>query len=251
MTQSSNAKLNVSLDYRWISVALVAVIAVMLFVWKPWEAKTTDRTIDVTGQTTVSARPDKFVFYPSYQFVNSDKKAAIKQMSSKSDEIVSALKKLGVADKDIKTNSSSWSYPVYDNIRGGEGSATYTLQLTVTVGSDDLVQKVQDYLLGTSPSGTISPQATFSENKRKELENRARSEASKDARKKAEESAKNLGFRLAAVKAVVDGTGFSGIYGFDGGATAERLTDSAKPSLSVQPGENDLTYTVTVTYYIR
>src|SRR5688572_7232083 len=107
MSQSSNAqKLNISLDYRWISIGLVAVIAVMLFVWKPWTAKATDRTIDVTGQTTVSARPDEFVFYPTYEFKSGEKQAAIKQMSAKSDELVAALKKLGVADKDIKTNSN-------------------------------------------------------------------------------------------------------------------------------------------------
>ena len=250
MSQSSNAqKLSVSLDYRWISIGLVAVIAVMLFVWKPWVAKATDRTIDVTGQTTVSARPDEFVFYPSYEFKNGDKQAAIKQLSAKSDELVSALKKLGVADKDIKTNSSSWSYPIYAN--GTASDPTYTLQLTVTVGSDELVQKVQDYLLGTSPSGSISPQATFSEKKRKELENQARGEASKDARKKAEESAKNLGFKIAAVKSVVDSSGFGGIYPATGYAVDLKAEDSARASLAVQPGENDLTYTVSVTYYIK
>ncbi len=250
MSDSPSAqKLSVSLDYRWISIGLVAVIAVMLFVWKPWGAKTSDRTIDVTGQTTVSARPDEFVFYPSYQFENSDKQTAVKQMTAKSNELVSALKKLGVPDKGIKTNSSSWSYPIYAN--GTESDPTYTLQLTVTVGSDDLAQKVQDYLLGTSPSGTVTPQANFSENKRKELENEARGKASQDARKKAEQSAENLGFKLGAVKAVNDGSGFGISYPATGYGFDMKVEDSARASMTIQPGENELSYSVTVTYYIR
>jgi uncharacterized protein YggE len=160
---------------------------------------------------------------------------------------VAKLKQLGVADKDIKTNSGGWSYPKYDS---NYSTATYTLSLTITVGTDTLAQKVQDYLLTTSPSGTISPQANFSDQKRKQIEDQARDTASKDARKKAEQSAKNLGFKLAAVKTVNDGAGFDGIYPAAGYATDQK--DAAgRSSLTIQPGENDLTYTVTVAYYIK
>src|SRR5690606_508221 len=133
----------------WISLALLIAIVVMLIIWKPWAgAGTSDRTIDVTGEATVSARPDEFVFNPAYEFTNADKDAALEQLSSKSDEIVGELKGLGVADSDIKTNSDSWSFPIRDR---GEGSTTYTLRLTITTKDEDLTQKVQDYLVSTSP----------------------------------------------------------------------------------------------------
>lgn len=245
-------KLQLSLDFRWISLVLLAAIVGMLLMWKPWQDdKATDRTLDVTGKATVSARPDEFVFYPTYDFKNSDKDAALKQLTAKSNEVVDGLKKLGVADKDIKVNSDSWSYPVYD-LRGGSQTSTYTLRLTITTGSEALTQKVQDYLVGTTPSGSISPQATFSEKKLKEVEAEGRDEATKDARAKAEQSANNLGFKLARVKTVQDGSGFNDIYLY--GAEQKALdsgTSSRSPSLPVQPGENELTYTVTVTYYIK
>src|SRR5690349_16729074 len=115
-TDANAQKLQLSLDYRLIALVLAGVIVVMLFIWKPWSTHVaTNRTIDVTGQATVSARPDEFVFYPSYEFKNSDKQAALKALSTKSDQLVTALKKMGVADKNIKTNSSGWSYPVYDS----------------------------------------------------------------------------------------------------------------------------------------
>ena len=251
MSEPSPAqKLNLSLDYRWISLGLAAVVVAMLFVWKPWTAKATDRTIDVTGTATVSATPDEFVFYPTYEFTNADKTKALEQMTSKSEEVVSGLKKLGVDDKDIKTNSDSWSYPLM-KLEDGSQRSTYTLRLTVTTNEEKLTQKVQDYLVSTTPTGTISPQATFSEKKRKEVENQGRLEASKDARKKAEESAQNLGFKIAAVKTVNDGSGYGGVFPTDSRAVTMEASDSFSSSLIVQPGENDLTYTVTVTYYIK
>ncbi len=246
-----NTNMSLSLDYRMVVAALVAVIVVMLFLWKPWQpTKTTDRTVEVTGQATLSAKPDEFAFYPSYEFKNADKQAALAALSAKSSEIVAELKKLGVADKDIKTNSDGWSYAIYND---GNDVPVYNLRLTVTVASDALVQKVQDYLVTTSPEGSISPAANFSDKKRKELEDKARDEASKDARSKAEKSAENLGFKISAVKKVNDGSGFGGgIPYFDNKALATmEASADARTSLTVQPGENDLSYSVTVTYFIK
>ncbi len=247
----SRRKLNISLDYRLISIVLLAVIAAMLFAWRPWNAsKTSDRTIDVTGTATVSARPDEFIFYPAYEFKNVDKDAALEQMTAKGNEVVAGLKNLGVEDKDIKTNSDAWAYPTAVRGEGGSNETTYTLRLTVTVRNDELAQKVQDYLVSTTPTGTISPQATFSEAKRKEIETQAREDAIKDARRKAEQSAKDLGFKLADVKTVNDASGF-GTYPIFNGLIAETRDNIASTSLSIRPGENKLTYSVTVTYYIK
>lgn len=151
-----------------------------------------------------------------------------------------------MADKNIKVNSDSWSYPVYESMGSGP---VYTLRLTVTTQTDALTQKVQDFLVSTTPTGSISPQATFSEAKLKQVEAQGRDEATKDARKKAEQSAENLGFRLGAVKTVNDGAGFGGVYPLAGRDIA--VSDKSASSLPVLPGENELTYSVTVTYYIK
>lgn len=244
-------KMNVVLDLRVVVLVLLAVIAAMLLLWKPWASKAAgDRTVEVKGEATITAKPDKFVFYPSYEFKNADKAAALADVSKKSDEIVSKLKGLGVTEKDIKTTSSGYDYPVYKE--SGAQTPTYNLQLTVTVGDLEKAQEVQDYLVTTAPMGSVSPQATFSEKKRKELEAQARDLATKDARAKADQMAKNVGFKVGAVKAISEDQGFSAMplearsLAMDaGGSTA------ASASLNVQPGENELPYTVTVTYYIR
>jgi uncharacterized protein YggE len=249
MDTKNTTRMSFTLDLRAIVGVLLLVIIVMFALWQPWMPKGDDRTIEVTGQAKVTASPDEFVFSPSYQFMNADKQAALTQVAAKSDEIVKKLKELGVKDSGIKTNTSGYDYPVY---KENTKTATYTLGLTITVSNKELAQKVQDYLVTTSPSGAVTPYANFSDSKRAELENQARDKATKDARSKAEQSAKNLGFALAAVKTVNDGAGFGGImYPYARGGAELQAMDTSAKQITIQPGENDLTYTVTVTYFVR
>lgn len=247
-TQGKQSK-GMVLDYRVVIGVLLVVLVAMTAMWRPWEqqidAKT--RTVSVTGQAKLTAEPDEYVFTPSYQFKNADRKMALGELSKKNDEVVKKLKELGVADSKIKTNSGGYDYPVYD--KNNTSTPTYTLQFTVTVDAKDLAQKVQDYLLTTSPSGSVSPQVTFSDAKRTELENKARDAATKDARSKAEQSAQNLGFTIGQVKSVTDGTNFGRVYPVQDGISAG--AGSSSDSLSLQPGENDLTYQVSVVYFLK
>lgn len=247
-TTSSSNRLSLTIDLRLVVGALLLVIAVMFFIWKPWSnAPAESRTVEVTGEAKVTAKPDEFVFYPNYQFTNADKNVALAALNKKSDEVVTKLKELGVQESKIKTNSSGYDYPLY--VQEGSGDVTYTLQITVVTASLEAAQKVQDYLLTTTPTGSVSPQAGFSDSKRKELENKAREQATKDARAKVERMSDNLGFKIGEVKSVTDGSGFNTlpIRGREMAATA---VDDAK-SLAVMPGENDLNYSVTVEYFIK
>jgi uncharacterized protein len=245
---------------RWILAGLTTALVLAMVSITIMAVKLADgsggeaRTVSVTGEATLKATPDEYVFYPSYNFTNPDKDAALKELTAKSDEITAGLKKAGVADSAIKTNSSGYDSPVYlesQPIR--KENATYTLQLTVTVDNKELSQKVQDYLVSTSPTGGVSPQADFSDKKRKQLESQARDEATKDARSKADQQAKNLGFKVGKVQSVDDGSGFGGgVRPFDTKASPAIAEDSATSTqLSVQPGENELSYSVTVVYTIK
>jgi len=247
--KKSKKSFNLILDYRVVVGVLLVIIAVMLFFWKPWEPQIAaqSRTIDVVGQAKVTAAPDEFTFTPAYDFKNASREAALGDLSKKSEEIVKKLKELGVADNKIKTNSDGYDYPTYD--KQDSTTPTYTLRLTIVVNNKETAQKVQDYLVSTSPTGAISPQLTFSDTKRKELEDKARDEATKEARSKAEQSAKNLGFTLGEIKSVNDGTNFGGIYPLSGeGAPSDSMQSS---KLNLQPGENDLTYQVSVVYFVK
>ncbi len=247
-TQPPKKQLKLSLDLRLVVVILLIVIIAMLAIWRPWDGGTSDRTISVTGEAVVSAEPDEYIFQPNYQFESPNKEVALGELTKKSEAVVAELKKLGVEDNKIKTNSNGYDLPVFREPSSDQNKqATYNLSLTVTISNKELAQKVQNYLLTTAPTGGVSPQVTFSDAKQRELENDARDQATQDARKKAEQSANNLGFKLGKVKEVSDSPGFD-IFPLRGGATSS-AEDTTK--LSLQPGQNDLNYSVTVVYFVR
>lgn len=261
---SSNRKLTLAIDARLIIVLLVLVIAVMTAVWQPWRGTrraANDRTIQVTGQATVKEEPDEYQFSPYYEFKDASKDVANKSANDKSAEVVTELKKLSVEDKHIKTSITNYGGYKPDGTYNND-TFTYTLAVSVVVNAKDQAQRVQDYLNTTSPQGVITPYATFSESKRKQVEATARDDATKDARSKAEQSAKNLGFKIGDVKVVEDGQGFGGIaYSGETAVApmpATMAVDSSGGSTSaissvgaIMPGQNDLSYSVTVTYYLR
>jgi uncharacterized protein len=254
MNPERSNKLTLSLDLRWVVIALLLVIIAMLAFWKPWQAKAdASRTIEVTGEASVKAEPDEYDFNPLYQATATTKQAAIDELNKKSTDLIAKLKELGVSDKQIKSNVNGYDQ-LYDRDTK-DNPVSYTLSLTITVTSREQAQKVEDYLTTTAPQGSVTPYPTFSDKKRKELESQARDEATKEARKKADQSAKNLGFKVGKVKAVSDGAGFGGptpLAGEKGLMMSTDATSGVSTSrLAVQPGENDLQYSVTVVYYLK
>lgn len=254
-TQSQRHTLTLRLDLRWIVALLLLVIIIMTALWQPWKPSTgaNSRTITVSGEATVKAEPDEFVFSPTYTITNSDREAALKLMADKTTELTNGLKATGVQDNQIKSNIDSYSREIYYPTKPGE-TPSYSLQLTITVNQRQQAQKVQDYLAKTTPTGTITPYANFSDTKRKQLESEARNLATKDARSKADQSAGNLGFKIGSVKSVSDGSGFGNQPCSNGICFAEdrAVTSSDTPSqIGVQPGQNSLQYSVSVEYYLR
>jgi uncharacterized protein YggE len=226
----------------------IAIIAGLVYMWRP--VQKTDagnqRTITVTGEAEITAEPDEYAFRPEYVVNAASRQAALKVMSTKTNEVVAKLKDLGVANNKITTDSYGYdSY--YDTTQ-----QTYRTYLKIIVSDKALAQKVQDYLLTTSPQGSVTPSADFSESTQHKLESEARDKATKDARAKAEQSARNLDFKLSKVKAFEDNQrdGFGPITKGANSASADTGAGSS-PSLQIQAGENKVTYQVKVTYYLK
>jgi uncharacterized protein YggE len=249
----SPSRRQITIPGFWQTATLLLLIAlvVAVFMWKPWEPniKAGERTIAVTGSATISATPDEYKFSPYYRLTAASKEAAVKALTSKSNEITKQLKSLGVSDNDIKTNSNGYDY----YYATANGNTTYNLNIDITVNEAKLAQKVQDYLLTTSPTGTITPYVSFSKEKEQQLQDKARNKAEENARKQADQSAKTLGFKVGSVKSVKDGD-LGSIRPFYNdiavGASAAR-NESSAPHLQLQPGQNDLSYSVRVVYYIH
>lgn len=243
-------KLKLSLDLRWLVLALLAVIAGMLAFWRPWQSVASGRSIDVTGQAMVEAEPDEYVFNPVFEKSGRDQAALKDEVADLVDEAISALKALGVEDKDIKL--SAYGGDNYYYVYPGERDGTYRVSatLTITSKSRDMAQTIQDYLDTTSASGQLTPVVQFSEDKNRELESQARQEAIADARAKAEHSASLLGARLGKVLEVSETPGFD-IFPVASRAEIAQDGGGNSQSLPVQPGLNQFNYNVNVKFEIR
>ena len=64
MKQNITVKIN-----AWIICGILLLTNLLsIIIWQPWStAKLSERTITVTGTTTIKAEPDQFVFSPYYQ----------------------------------------------------------------------------------------------------------------------------------------------------------------------------------------
>ena len=246
--QKNTHKIKLSFDLRWVMVFLVSVIVALVFSWHPWHRThmASDRTVSVSGDTTIKAEADEFAFSPSYVFTGNNQPDLIARADSKKVELVKKLVTLGVEEKRIKIDTYGYDtspYPVSQE----DGQLSYTLYLSFSVSGKELASTIEDYIQSSGATGAITAVPQFSREKATELQDKARVEAMKDARKKAEQSAKELGFDLGDVKKVEDGQFpvYPGVY-YDTKASV-----SSETGQGVYPGLNEYSYTVTVEYYIK
>ncbi len=234
-----------TVSWRLLAIVLLIIIAVMLAIWRPWQAGTSaGRTITVTGEATVSAEPDELVFYPSFTI------ATTQDLAARANELTAGLKALGVEDKAIRTNASAYE-KYYDLTRlpGSAPEEEITLQFTITLNDKELAQKVQDYLVSQKASGQITPQGSFSDEKRKQLQDEATEKAAADARTRAEKMAANLGAGIGKVVKVSESQGY-GIYPMENGIR-DMVASSADASMPINQGENDFTYQLQAEYELK
>lgn len=254
-TNPPGKKFTLSMNYSFICVLLLVVIGVMLFFWKPWSHTTAvTRKISVTGTATIKAVPDEYQLSPYFEFDNADRAKNTADATAMGSQVTAKLKELGVKDTQIK--SSTNSYDKFIGYSPSSDATTASLQLayTITLGSKDTAQKVQDYFLGLNAKGQISPQATFSEAKSKILQAQAQSKAVEDAKAKGEKTASEVGAKLGKVITIKnDGSGDTNPCGYGGLCMGASLatSDAKAESIPVQSGENEFSSSVLVEYELR
>lgn len=238
----------ITINFRLVSLLLLIVIGVMLMIWRPW-GTLNSRTVTVSGEATVKAAPDEFTFTLQYVEEAKTSSAAIDAVSKRGNAIVARLKEIGVPEASMKTSvSTDEGYPLYGRTAGTVGALYY---LNMTVGSQELAQKVLDYIVTTSPVYGVSPQSTFAKETRTKLESQARAKALADARTKGQQTAEELGGKLGRVVSVSEPQ-----WGGPVALTAEGKVVSSDqtepltaPKLLV--GEQDVTYMVQVVFRLR
>lgn len=254
---------------RFFRLAAIVVGILGLFllietlnVWKTYRLSSPAyNTISVDGEGESFATPDIATFSFS---VSADAAAvadAQDAVTAKTNTIVAALKNLGIDSSDIQTTDYS-VYPKYTYTSSiCPANATYcppsrqvpdgytvTNTLTVKVRKTDNAGKA---LAAAGQNGATNISSlSFTVDDPSTIEADARAKAITDAKTKAQMLAQNLGVSLIRVISFSDNTSGNTpvpLYTEAIGSAAPKVASS--PTL--QPGQNKVTDTVTVTYEIR
>lgn len=171
--------------------------------------------------------------------------AVQEQANSAANKIIQGLRNLGIAEKNIKTTNYSVN-PDYDYNRETQNITGYTVTQTLQVDITpiDIANKVIDSATADGANLVGSINFIFNEKTKKDLENKARVEAVKIAREKAESLAKATGIRLGRIVDVQE----SGSYEPRLYMMADTLEGKSAPDTELQPGENSITTTITLSY---
>jgi uncharacterized protein YggE len=248
----------------WITIVAVGALVVGLLAgpalasvvnpptYSPTAAAGTDQppehTLSVTGEGKVTLTPDIATVQLGVLTEKPTAKAARQAAAVAMTNVVGAIRKLGIEDKDIATASISLS-PTYDypnsstpRIRG------YQLQNTVTVTVRNLDQ-LGDLLDNSVVAGATTINGiSFDVADRAAAEAQARDAAVADAKAKADTLATGLGVHIAGVASVSEQVSTPVWYGRDVAGEALAAGGASTP---VMPGTTDVTIDVSVSFLIN
>jgi uncharacterized protein YggE len=247
---------------RWLALGLAGGLAgglVLLGLGNPVQAprpvlaadpsSPPDHTISVSGTGRIVIAPDladlRFGVSVTRATVTEARAVAAASMAS----VIDALRKLGIAETDLKTALLSLG-PVYDYSTAGKPRLTgYNLSNAVVVTIRDL-DKVAAAIDGAIAAGATGMDGVvFRVGDPARAEEQARRSAMAQARAKAETLAASAGVAIDGVASIVEATsGMPYPVPYAAERSAAAPSDVSTP---VQPGTNEVTVTVLVVYLIR
>jgi len=180
---------------------------------------------------------------------------AQKKVNETTAKIIADLKKLGISEKDIKTQNYSVNPKYNYNIPNRTTPDGYTVsqEMEIKSKSIDKINKVID--LATADGANIVSGANFifSDDLQKKLENMAREEAVRDAKQKAETLSKAAGMNLGKIINITENSNraYPILMKTQMGAAGSGIAQDAVPPTQINPGENSVTVTVNITYEVR
>lgn len=204
-------------------------------------------TFSVSGEGKVTMVPDIAVVDVGVSSTNSTVVRAQQELNTKINAVSSAIKKLGIDEKDIKTSYYSIQ-PTYDYTGSTQRITGYqaSSNLTIKVKNIDNVNAVVDASTGQGANqiGGVS----FDVDDKTKAENQAREQAVSDAKSKAEAAARAAGFKLGRVINYSEGGGAGPRPLMYDKMAAMEVAEGAPTQ--VEPGSADLTVSVTLSYEI-
>ncbi len=203
--------------------------------------------LQVAAQGEATAKPDMATINVGVTTDAATAEAAMSQNASKMNNVIAALRRTGIAEKDIQTSNISLNPQYQYNQNEAPKLIGYQAQNTVTVKVRNLsnVGKAIDAVVkqGSNQINGVS----FGIDNEEPAMDRARKDALNKARARAELYANAVGMKVARIAAISESGAWSPpipmpMY------RAEAMQSAAPP---IAPGEMNLNVTVNVTYELR
>jgi len=206
-----------------------------------------EHTISVSGTGRVVTTPDVADLRLGVQVTRTTVKDARNVAADQMTKVIAALKKLGIADKDLQTSGLSLQ-PNYTYPNGGNPRLTgYTLSNGVSVTVRDL-NKLGDAIDdGLAAGATTLDGVSFRVDDPAKAQDQARKDAMAQAKAKAQTLASAAGVSISGVASISETAAPVPPIYYAGAQFGAALKDSATP---VQVGTNEVMVTVSVDYLI-
>lgn len=203
--------------------------------------------VDGTGKAT--AIPNTSLLSFSVTKTANTTTDAQNQTNKTIDAIMTALKNLGIDTKDIKTTNYSVN-PQYDTFTNQRVTGYQVTQdLEVNVQPIDKANKAIDAATSNGATNVNAGTFTFDDTTMKNLQQKAREDAVKDAKQKAESLAAAAGIHLGRIVDVQETNNVPEPIRF-GALQATSAKSADNQPTNVTPGQNEVTSTITLSYEV-
>lgn len=231
-------------------VILIGCVLCASLVFAQTDMKEMKRTVSVRGEGVMTTAPDQVRLSVSVNTRGENASAAMKSASTKTAEILTVLKNLGVEEKNIQTSRVNVS-PTYDYskqiqpppIVGYNAANDFTVLF-----KGKLMEKVGEFMDKAAAAGATNFGALqYETSRQRELEREAMKKAADDAKARAEVLAKQLGASLGPVVTIAESaTGGGPVPMMMKGAMME-----ANAGAPVMQGELSLRAEVSVVFELK
>ena len=212
---------------------------------------TQQQGIWVNGTGEVSAAPDIAILRLGIEAQNTSVTTARDRAAEAMDEVMNALSRSGVAEKDIQTSYFSiQQVSQWDRETGEETVTGYRVINTVTVTIRDM-EKTETVIDSVADAGgdlTRINSISFSIEDPSDYYDMAREDAVGNAKDKAEQLAKLAGVNLGKVTYLQESTYYAPV---SKSASGIAYDEGMSVSTSISPGELDISVNLQVAYAIK
>lgn len=228
-------------------VLLVGVVGVLYA--RPATAQTSAgvpgmRQITVIGHGEAAGRPDRATVQIGVETEATTAQDALAQNTARAQAVITKLKDLGVAERDVQTSNFS-IYPTYATDGRQVTGYHVSNSVSVTIRKLDEAGTLLDQVVQTGANSVNG--ISFSVENDETLMEQARKAAIQHAQAEAEQLAQTAGAAVGEVLVITQNVGSAPPQMFAGRAA---LADSSAP-VPVQPGEQRFSVDVQVTFALK